>query len=439
VQAAQLAAALLLLAAVARSSAHTHAAAGSGGAVVVAGGDDAEHLTPHTERRLRCYAPPAAVEACLRQRQPASACLELAAYTMARLTSAGDFDSRECAYLALATASADFAPNTGYTLALGLLLSQRSAALPLALMRFDAAAAPPRLQALEAQLQAELRQLYANATDSAFFASSEFVPAVMRAAEILDLFGCVRAWAFGTEDAAAVEDDAQRMVGEHRVLRAVRQRELAEPARALADVLLLRQGDAAAYEARAAALLAALDVPSMGDCAQLAARMQRCMRAHNNDTHGSFADTTFMDCVEATRAPLRRAMRLTPMDDCASAVVASSDDEHVLCGFLLLFGEMVTPPAAVPLMLPPPYGSAPHAKSTHALRRAHEAYRLMLWQQVKKAKANPAGAAAPQTDEQQAGAARASWSGWDALALGCRLLAAVFFSGAAVQLAHVLR
>ncbi len=97
---------------------------------------------------------------------------------------------------------------------------------------------------------------------------------------------------------------------------------------------------------------------------------------------------------------------------------------------------MVTPPAAVPLMLPPPYGSAPHAKSEHALRRAHEAYRLMLWQQVKKAKANPAGAAAPHTDEHQAGAARASWSGWDALALGCRLLAAVFFSGAAVQLAH---
>jgi hypothetical protein len=374
------------------------------------------------------------VEACLLQRQPASACLELAAYTMARLTSAGDADSLECAYQALAAATAEFPPGVGYLLALGLLLSQSDAALPLALMRFDAAAAQPRLQALQAQLEAELRQLYANASDSAFVASPEFVPAVMRAAEILDLFGCVRAWALSTEDVAAVEAEAQRMVHKQAAQRAGRQRELAEPARALADLLLLRQGDAAAHEARAAALLAAaMDFPS-GDCAELAARMGGCMRSHD-PARGSFADTTFIACIEPAHAPLLRTLRHTPVDECARSVVASCDEEHVLCGFLVLIGKILTPPAAARYMPPPPYGSAPHAKSEHALHRAFEMYRLMLSQQ---AAANPAGAAAPQTDEHQAGAARGSRSGWDALALGCRLLAAVFFSGAAMQLARAV-
>jgi hypothetical protein len=142
--------------------------------------------------------------------------------------------------------------------------------------------------------------------------------------------------------------------------------------RALADALLRKQsGDAAAaaaYETRATALLARIDVPSLGSCAALAARASRCVQQRN-----------WGECFRDFQGePLRRALRLTPVQDCMRDMAASVDDPYILHGFMMLFANIGVPDAQLArAMLPPPAGGAARVKSAHALALAHEAFRIL--------------------------------------------------------------
>jgi hypothetical protein len=342
----------------------------------------------------RCNVPALAVDACLKRREPAAArrsssgaeCVELAAYVMSapRLTRAGhdahSHDTLHCTYVALTAVmpANSMASDTVFLLSLGLLLSSSAAASgdgggdaaawPLSLLRFDAAPlAQPRLQAREAELQAALREVYA-AEEEEEEEEAPSAEALLRGAEALELFSSMRGTALATHSAAAVAAGAARVSKAQAAARSARQRQLLPAARTLALLLLQpSHGDAAhdsaraAFEARAGALLAALDVPSQGDCAALARRLE----AHVALMYDRSADPAELSAslnVDLTQR-LWRALRLTPVDACAHAVVAATSDVVALHTFMTLLHRDGMRRVVVQHMLPPPRGDAPRVKT----------------------------------------------------------------------------
>ncbi len=233
----------------------------------------------------------------------------------------------------------------------------------------------PRLHALEEAMRAEMAALYAEAATQgdAFFASPAFVPTLLRAAEVLELFGAVRSSAH-SRNVTEVQAMAARLQPVQPALHAERARALQPRARALADALLLHGSDAAAaYAKRADALLARMDVPSLGSCAALAERVARCVQqGPRHRTWGAcFTDVQL--------EPLRRVLRLTRLGDCVRDVAASMDDPFILHGFMMAFVNAGLSHAELAhLMLPPPAGTAPRVKSAHALTLAHDAFRILV-------------------------------------------------------------
>jgi hypothetical protein len=341
----------------------------------------------------RCNVPAMAVDACLKRRAPAerSECLELAAHVMAATTltrqgyDADSHDTLHCTYIALVTLQpAGAAPDTVFMLSLGLLLSARGAAWPLALLRFDAAQlAQPRLQAREAALQAALREVYAERGASAARPSAE---ALLRGAETLELFAALRGFAFLPLSADALAANVERVQEAQEMARDRRKRQLLPAVRQLA-ALLLRDDDVsrAALHARAGALLTALDVASMGDCAVLARRLEahaalllECVRRGLNEEEAEEAlrglDAEVEDAME-------RVHRLTPVDACARTVVATTDSVEALFHYMVLLQQWGSfGPVIGHMVLPPPRGEAPHAKSPAAVAEAFRKFEMITGQ-----------------------------------------------------------
>jgi hypothetical protein len=199
----------------------------------------------------------------------------------------------------------------------------------------------------------------------------------------------------------------------------------------------------AAFEARAQALLAALDVTSQNDCAMLARRLEaHAVRlvadplADNEETRA--------ELLELTRAA-QRAHRLTAADVCARAVVANTAHVVALYSYMHLLYQAGMGPVVGHLTLPPPRGDALHAKSAEAVAEAFRIFELLtkqkplngglpLAQQQKQqrhepTKGAPAEAAADAVVAPPAAGAQPVTRG--VVALGSRLLAVLLLSVAA--------
>ena len=320
---------------------------------------------------LRCRMPAVAVTMCLERRPGLSlgACMELAAYLMApqQLTRAGfaadSEDMLYCFYLALASAPprmklTDTAPDTAWVMSLGLLLSTHdlSETWLQSLLRFDEAPlSQPRLHKVEAGLRDKLRGVSAAAHDNA--------TALMLGAEALELFAALRSAGLSWTDDARVADTAAR-VEDFQLLARTEKKGL-QSWRNLAQQLAkqLRDdsgGGRAAIEARARKLLNELDLASQGDCRALAAHLENC---------AAVVFTSETACMPESVRRLHRALDLTHMDECARDVVATTSNVVALFGFMNLMGtKRHLGEYMAHLVLPPPRGEAPHAKSPEAER-----------------------------------------------------------------------
>jgi hypothetical protein len=343
----------------------------------------------------RCSVPALAVDACLKRRAPAvrSECLELAAHVMAatQLTRHGyDVNSQDtlhCTYVSMSTWPPDsVTPDTVFLLALGLLLSARGGARPLALLGFDAAPlAQPRLHAREAELQATLRQVYATRPSA---------EALLRGAEALELFAALRNFGSDQSSAHTLAARAELLEDAQEDARDKRKRQLLPAARQLAALLLRDEaparegggGDRAALDARARALLTALDVASMGDCAALVRRLEthsalllQSVRRNDDDDE---AEAALRGSNTEVEHAYQRATRLTPTAECARTVVATTANVEVLFHYMVLLQKGSNLGAVVGhIMLPPPRGEAPHAKSAAAVAEAFSRFEMITGQE----------------------------------------------------------
>ncbi len=408
---------------------------------------------------LRCNVPAIAVDACLKRSATARhyECLELATYVMAAphvLTRVGfeadSHDTLHCTYLALATVTPSrVAPDTTFLLSLGLLLSARgNVSWPLALVRFDAAPlAHPRLPALEVELQGTLREVYAD-LPSTQPPSPSALRRLLQGAEALELFGALRSQAMLSRSTDALAAEAERMEEEQEAARGARLQQLLPATRQLTQLLLRAPPDndgreRAAFEARAGALLAALDVKSQNDCAMLARRLE----AHAVRLVAELADNeeARADMQEVVDA-VGRAHRLSPVDACARAVVANTADVVALFSYVKQLQVGGLGPVVGHMMLPPPRGEAPHAKSAEAVAEAFGIFEMLTKQeplngglplpqqqkeqQQQPVKGLPAEAAADAVVAAPP-AAGAQPVTRGVVALGCRLLAVLLLSVAA--------
>jgi hypothetical protein len=407
---------------------------------------------------LRCNVPAIAVDACLKRSATARhyECLELATYLMAapRLTRVGfeadSHDTLHCTYLALATVTPSrVAPDTTFLLSLGLLLSARgNVSWPLALVRFDAAPlAHPRLPALEVELQGTLREVYAD-LPSTQPPSPSALQRLLQGAEALELFGALRSQAMLSRSTDALAAEAERMEEEQEAARSARLQQLLPATRQLAQLLLRAPPDddgreRAAFEARAGTLLAALDVMSQNDCAMLARRLEahavRLVAAPLADNAEARAD--MQEVVDA----VGRAHRLSPVDACARAVVANTADVVALFSYMKQLQVGGLGPVVGHMMLPPPRGEAPHAKSAEAVAEAFGIFEMLTKQeplngglplpqqqkeqQQQPIKGPPAKAAASAVAAPPAAGAQPVTRG--VVALGSRLIAVLLLSVAA--------
>jgi hypothetical protein len=139
------------------------------------------------------------VNACLESGHKPAACLELAAFAMASLTSpepegndaaAARLNATRAVYAALVPLRhqppSDVSRAATHLLALGFILSQRTADAPLALLRFDAApVGQARMPDAERELQTMMTELYENRGS---LEESWFIEHTARhAAEVLEL------------------------------------------------------------------------------------------------------------------------------------------------------------------------------------------------------------------------------------------------------------
>jgi hypothetical protein len=274
---------------------------------------DTPTATPPRGSRA-CQAPVAAVDACLREHNlPLEQCAELAAFTMGRLAHETSNDNARCVHDALVTAiSPDYAPDTAFLLSLGFLLHHaRDAAPALAVMDVDEAPgtsdetmhAQARRASLEAVFQDQMVALYANAD-----AQGDLAHTLLRCAEVLEMVARMRFSAHSANAAAARAQRAQSVTWTWEK----RSRALLPRVRALADALLRKQSgggdaDAAAYETRAAALLARIDASPAH-----AERIRQLLATPPNDAAAAAAAAAAARSMRVSGL-LRRAGKLTAL------------------------------------------------------------------------------------------------------------------------------
>lgn len=334
---------------------------------------------------LRCNAPAAAVDTCLKSlpnERAVEHCLELAYYAMspAHLTRVGfatdSPDTLQCTYLALLGDAHELpsAPSTAFLLSLGLMLgaprSDGGAWLQALLSYHEAPVDQARLHSLEAELRAILRDVAAAAAD-------DDADALLRGAEALELFGALRSWSVAPDRAPELHDIAEAMQDRQEELRGIRRRRLRSLARELATSLA--GGGRATVDARARKQLAAADLPSQASCVVLAAQMESCSLAMDRlpEDHEASGAAAHACMLETTRR-LKRALLLKPVDACAREVVASLDDVPTLFEFMLQLSSAGLKEVVEKLVLPPPRGEAPHAKSPDAVEEAFNNFDVIV-------------------------------------------------------------